>query len=110
MDRNEKKSTLLAELNLVGATAAMSVGLLAYTIKDSPNTVEALIQELRVEGHIILDNARGYWLCKSQAEYEKWRDVIGLPRAKAYIAALSGMANSAKAQWEKNTNESRIGQ
>ena len=96
MHKDEKKKLLLAELNYT-----MSVGLLAYAIKDAPNTVEALIQELREEGHIILDNDRGYWLSKSRAEYEKWRDVIGLPRAKAYIAALSGMANSAKAQWEE---------
>ena len=101
MDRDEKKQRLLSDFGIVGEKTALSVGLLAYTLKTSPNEVEALVQELRQEGHIILDNTRGYWLCKSPAEYEKWRDVIGLPRAKAYIAALSGMANSAKAQWEE---------
>ena len=100
-EKDEKKCRLLADLGIVGSSTALSVGLLAYGLKDSPDEVETLIQELREDGNIILDNERGYWLCRSQAEYEQWRDMVGRPRARAYIAALSRMASSAKAQWKE---------
>jgi biotin operon repressor len=97
MKTNEMQ-LLLAFLSHDPAEAA-SLEQLSTELLCSPKDVEKRIETARLAGHLIVENAQGYFIAPDYATFAQWRADRVIPVLVGHLDVLGAMGRAARRQF-----------
>ena len=90
---------------------AQSAGLIAYIMNKNDviygkveltKLVKHCIEAARQQGHLILENARGYYLASDYDQFDAWRKEYVIARMTALLDMLHAMGKAAKQKFGRD--------
>ena len=108
---NQQDKLIKAIIDLLSTNPdeAQSAGLIAYMMSKNmagkvelTKLVKRAIVEARLQGHLILENARGYYLASDYDQFDAWRKEYVIARMTALLDMLHAMGRSAKQEFGRD--------
>lgn len=86
---------------------AKTAALIAHELQDhDAEWVTFWIERARMDGHLVVENERGFYIAPSYEHFDAWRKAYVIPQMTLLLDMLTSMGKEAKQRFNRSIDES----